>query len=227
MPTIYVYNNNNDSMEVYYRSSSEPMPYNTGNTLTVGEFRANSKSSIIWTTRSTMESWNSFRRYWGQSIYVGYVFKRIWEGGHAAQSQHYAGTALDIGQNLEGYTLERLRDAAYNSGVWSYVEPASLAPTWVHVDKRMGPPACSYGGYPAVGYGSAGVYVLVLQDALNALGYTGSGLDGYFGRGTLNALIKFQSVQGLTADGIANCETWNSITEQAVGIGQTSTVVNP
>ena len=75
--------------------------------------------------------------------------------------------------------------------------------------------------------GSVGQYVLVLQDALNALGYTGSGLDGYFGSGTRGAVIRFQRAQGLDQDGIVGCNTWERLTQLAVGIGQTPTVVNP
>jgi peptidoglycan hydrolase-like protein with peptidoglycan-binding domain len=69
--------------------------------------------------------------------------------------------------------------------------------------------------------------VLTLQDALNALGYTGSGLDGIFGNGTRNAVIRFQRAQGLDPDGIVGCQTWERLTELAVGIGRTSTVLDP
>ncbi|RCX17494.1 putative peptidoglycan binding protein [Anaerobacterium chartisolvens] len=227
MPTVYVYNYASNAMETYVRGLTEAMPYSTENTLSVGEFRANSRANVIWTDRRTMEAWNVLRSAWGRSIYVGYAFKRIWEGGHTAQSQHYAGTALDMAQNLDPATRNRLRDVAINTGVWSYVEPAYLTPTWVHVDKRTGIPACAAGGYPLVASGSVGVYVLVLQDGLNALGYTGSGLDGYFGAGTRTAVMRFQAAQGLSADGIAGCNTWEALTTMAVGIGQTATVVDP
>ena len=76
-------------------------------------------------------------------------------------------------------------------------------------------------------FGSVNNYVLTLQDALNALGYTGSGLDGIFGSGTRNAVINFQRAQGLDADGIVGCQTWERLTELAVSIGRTATVVDP
>lgn len=44
MAKILVYNNDTDRMETYYRGENEPMPYNTGGTLTVGEFRGSSNS---------------------------------------------------------------------------------------------------------------------------------------------------------------------------------------
>jgi len=143
-----------------------------------------------------MVAWNTLRRNYGKSIFVEYAFSRISQGGHTNQSQHYAGVAFDVGQNLDNAGRAALRAVAVNSGVWSYVEPGSLTPHWVHVDKRLSPPACPVGGYPAVGMGSKGVYVFVLQDALMSIGYTGTGLDGAFGPGTGRAVVRFQGSQG-------------------------------
>jgi peptidoglycan hydrolase-like protein with peptidoglycan-binding domain len=61
---------------------------------------------------------------------------------------------------------------------------------------------------------------------LNALGYQGAGLDGYFGTGTRNAVVNFQRSQGLSPDGIVGCTTWEALTSQAVGIGRTGTVID-
>ncbi len=227
MPIVYVYNPSSNNIEYYNRGLNEPMPYVTGNTLTVGEFRSNSNSSVVWTDRRVMEAWNITRRAWGRPIYVGYAFKRIWQGGHDRMSEHYAGTAFDMGQNLDNATRNALRDTAYNTGVWPYVEPAYLTPTWVHVDKRMGTPACAAGSFPLLRIGSKGVYVFVLQDALNAVGFTGAGLDGVYGAGTARAVSAFQASRGLGADGVAGCNTWNALSSAANGIGLTSTVVNP
>ena len=137
MAKILVFNNDSDRMETYYRGESEAMPYNTGRTLTVREFRGSSGSPTLWTTKRSMQSWNSQRFLWGGPIPVGFAFKRPWEGGHSNQSQHYAGVAFDVAQ---GWTNERralLRNSARTSGVWSYVEPVSITPTWVHFDKRF------------------------------------------------------------------------------------------
>ncbi|WP_010681094.1 hypothetical protein [Acetivibrio cellulolyticus] len=81
MANIFVYNNDTNSMEYYQRTENDPMPYNTGRTLLVMEFRGSSNSSTLWTTKRAMQSFNQFSRIWGQPIYVGYAFKRIWEGG--------------------------------------------------------------------------------------------------------------------------------------------------
>ena len=142
MARIIVFNNDSNRMENYYRGENERMPYNNGRTLTVGEFRGSSKSPTLWTTKRAMQSFNTTRYLFGMPIPVGFAFKRPWEGGHGSQSQHYAGVAFDSGQRLSNSERNRLRNTAINSGVWSYVEPANLTPTWVHFDKRFGRPAC-------------------------------------------------------------------------------------
>ena len=226
MAKIIVFNNDTDRMEVYYRGEEEPMPYNTNSTLKVREFRGSSKSPTLWTTKRTMQSWNSQRYIYGSGIPVGFAFKRPYEGGHGTQSQHYAGTACDVGQRLSQSQRTRLWNSANNSGVWSYVEPISLTPTWVHWDKRFGSPACSSGGFPQLKRGSLSNYVLIAQDDLNTLGYRTGGLDGIFGANTQNAVRRYQQAVGLSVDGIVGCNTWRSLQEAVVGTGRTSTTID-
>ena len=127
-----------------------------------------------------MQSWNTQRYIWGGPIPVGFAFKRPWEGGHSNQSQHYAGVAFDVAQGWTNARRASLRNSAKTSGVWSYVEPVSITPTWVHFDKRFGSPACSSGGYPQIKRGSLSNYVLIAQDDLNTLGFSTGGLDRNF-----------------------------------------------
>ena len=103
-----------------------------------------------------------------------------------------------------------------------------MTPTWVHFDRRLGTPACSgtTSGYPTLRRGAVGVYTLVMQDALNALGYSTRTLDGKFGANTESALKAFQRSVSLTADGVCGCNTWNRLTNAALGIGRTGTVIN-
>ena len=137
MAKILVFNNDTDRMETYYRGENEAMPYITNNTLRVREFRGSSRSNILWTTKRTMQSWNSQRYIFGSPIPVGFAFKRPYEGGHGNQSQHYAGVAFDVGQTLTQSQRNILWNSAKNSGVWAYVEPLRLTPTCVHFDKRF------------------------------------------------------------------------------------------
>ncbi len=226
MARIIVFNNDLDRMETYTRAESDPMPYNTNGTLRVREFRGSSKSNILWTTKRTMQSWNSQRYIFGAPIPVGFAFKRPYEGGHGNQSQHYAGVAFDVGQTLSSARRRTLYNSARNSGVWAYVEPQSLTPTWVHFDRRFGQPACSTGGFPTLKRGSISNYVLIAQDDLNTLGFRTGGLDGVFGAATQDAVTNYQRSRGLSADGIVGCNTWRSLQEEVVGTGPTSTTIN-
>ncbi len=142
------------------------------------------------------------------------------------QSQHYAGTAFDVAQLWTNERRAALRTSAINSGVWSYVEPVSISPTWVHFDRRQKPPACSSGGYPTLRRGSLSVYVLILQDGLNTLGFTTGGLDGIFGNRTFEAVKSYQTSRGLASDGIVGCNTWRSLQENVIGSGRTSTTLD-
>ena len=152
--------------KVYTYSSlreNDPMPYSTGRTLTVREFRGKSNSPVLWTTIAAMEAWNLTRRKYGRGIPVGYAFRRIWEGGHGTRSQHYAGVAFDVGQSLSQTQRTAIYNAARSTGAWGYVEPLSQTPTWVHFDRRYGTPACrgTTAGYPTLRRGSRGCYVMI------------------------------------------------------------------
>ena len=143
-----------------------------------------------------------------------------------SQSQHYAGVAFDAGQVLSSSERNRLRNTALSSGVWSYVEPANLTPTWVHFDKRFGRPSCGTAGYPLIRRGSISTYVLIAQDDLNTLGFRTGGLDGIFGSATEQAVRNYQRSRGLPVDGIIGCNTWRSLQENVVGTGRTSTTID-
>lgn len=115
MAKILVFNNDTDRMETYYREENQAMPYNANRTLTVREFRGSSKSQTLWTTKRTMQSFNTTRYLFSAPIPVGFAFKRPWEGGHGSQSQHYAGVAFDAGQTLSNRERNRLWNTANNS----------------------------------------------------------------------------------------------------------------
>ena len=50
-----------------------------------------------------------------------------------------------------------------------------------------------------------------VQNKLNSLGYNCGTADGYYGNDTKNAVVKFQSAKGLTADGEVSPATWNAL----------------
>lgn len=216
MINLLIYNHLAGVMENFALELYDPMPYVGTGSLTVQEFRGKSNSNIIWTDTRAMLAWDATRAAWGSPIYVGYAFRRIGEGGHANQSQHYTGMAFDVAQDLSNASRNRLRDLASDLGVWTYVEPAYLTPTWVHFDSRLTPPACS-AGYPMLRLSSRGVYVCTLQDALATVGIPSVEIDGIFGAQTYIAVLAFQRQNGLTADGIVGCQTWTILTEMTNG----------
>jgi len=67
--------------------------------------------------------------------------------------------------------------------------------------------------------GCIGVYVCVLQDALNVVGRAELSIDGVFGPLTGARVRVFQALNRLTADGIVGCATWTALMSQAVGRG--------
>ena len=216
---ILVYNNNTNRMETFYRGENEAMPYISNRTLTVKEFRGSSASDVLWTDRRCMMAWNSFRYVYGKPIFVGFAFKRPYEGGHGILSQHYAGLAFDVGQNLTNEGRTEMRNLAVSSRIWNYVEPASLTPRWVHFDERQ-----TISGYPVIRRGSRGVYVCIAQDALNSLNYLTGGLDGIFGTITERSTREYQSKKGLVVDGIIGRNTWNTLMTEVVGRGKNDSV---
>lgn len=228
MAKLLVYDQYENRFYTYNLSENDSMPYSYGNTLRLREFRGSSNANVLWTTVRAMEAWNLTRRRYGAGIPVGYAFKRIWEGGHGTASQHYAGVSFDVGQGTSNATRRAIHSAAVATGAWGYVEPLADTPTWVHFDRRYGTPACSgtTAGYPTVRNGSRNTYVLILQDALNALGYSTGTLDGIFGSRTESALRAVQRNFSLTADGICGCNSWKKITAAVVGIGRTRTVID-
>ena len=226
MIKILIYNNESNAFETYWLELNDSMPYVYNNSMLVSEFLGSSTSNVAWSSVDALKAWNETRIAYGNPIPFNYAFKRIWEGGHGRQSQHYAGVSFDVGQALNNQQRLNIYEIANDLDVWSYVEPLYLTPTWVHFDKRYGTPACS-AGYPTLKINDKGIYVLVLQDALNAIGYNTYELDGIFKEQTLNAVKQFQSDNALASDGIVGCATWTLLTQKAVGIGLTSTVLNP
>lgn len=65
--------------------------------------------------------------------------------------------------------------------------------------------------------GSTGADVELLQLALLRAGFDPGDIDGIFGSRTQNALIQYQQSAGLSADGIAGPQTWNSLTKYIRG----------
>ena len=66
-------------------------------------------------------------------------------------------------------------------------------------------------GCPLLKIGANGIITKLLQEKLTSLGYGTNGVDGIFGNGTKNAVIKYQKSKGLSADGIVGQNTWRKL----------------
>ena len=66
-------------------------------------------------------------------------------------------------------------------------------------------------GCPTLRKGATGNITKLLQEKLTALGYGTNGVDGIFGSGTKNAVIRYQKAKGLSADGIVGQNTWKKL----------------
>lgn len=66
-------------------------------------------------------------------------------------------------------------------------------------------------GCPLLRIGASGNITKLLQEKLTSLGYGTNGVDGIFGNGTKNAVIKYQKSKGLSADGIVGQNTWRKL----------------
>ena len=131
MANIYVYNNQTRRNGILYTGRVRAMPYNIGRTLTVNSSGVPCKYDVDY--KAGDGGFQHNKKCVGRPIYVGFAFKRIWEGA-MLPCLNYAGFPLMSGQNLDSATRDQLRNVAAATGVWTYLEPAYLTPTWVHFD---------------------------------------------------------------------------------------------
>ena len=69
-------------------------------------------------------------------------------------------------------------------------------------------------GEPQLEKGQSGEWIQYLQQMLQQAGYWGGAVDGEFGDDLEQAVIQFQSSNGLAADGIVGPMTWATLTGQ-------------
>lgn len=191
MYTLFIYNNESNRLERYNLHPYSNLPYATHSSLSVSEFFSNTSSSAGWTSTEFIRKWNCFSK--GQ-IRPEFVFRRIWEGGYICESMHYAGLAADT-----------LSDSNRDIFPFTSQNHVSLFPY----------------GYPDLSFGDIGLFVLVMQDALSALGFTEGELDGFFGPRTLSALTRFRHLYGLAPGSACDRQTWRALTFHACGCGIT------
>lgn len=67
--------------------------------------------------------------------------------------------------------------------------------------------------YPILRHKDNNAHVRILEEKLRDLGYMSRFVDSYFGTVTIDAVKKFQSDRGLTADAIVGQKTWRTLFE--------------
>lgn len=125
-------------------------------------------------------------------------------------------------------TLERIYAMASGTAE-STVTAVSAAQvqTAAVVPQSAGSGTAWFGGsYQTIESGQSGARVLLLQSALNRLGYALKA-DGKFGKATLSAVIAYQRSQGLSADGKAGRKTLQRLEQQLGGTVEPMTVITP
>lgn len=138
--------------------------------------------------------------------------------GGATNSYHKYGRAFDI--RCSGMKLDDICNVANTLGVKGIIRYSSF----VHIDSRITTYHHSNvtgknvkfekGGIPFVSVlkiGNKSNETGLVQFKLNSLGYNCGNADGVFGNNTLKAIIAFQKVNGLSADGIVGKQTWSKL----------------
>ena len=125
------------------------------------------------------------------------------------------------GNTSGGYGVESNGDGVYikRYNISTQYIPGFGRPNWGVVSSNAGNEEVSDTvSYPIIKLGSTGSDVKKAQQLLIAKGYScgAAGADGDFGAGTYNAVKKFQTDNGLEADGIVGANTWAALlkTEQ-------------
>ena len=228
MARVYIYDSYDNKFFRYNLSENDPMPYSTGDPAGAGIPRLKTNQCAV----------DHHRCHGGMEPDTPYLRQRhsggvrlqadLGRGGHGTTSQHYAGVAFDVGQRSTA--AERRKDlpgrcSQRGSGACWPMSRADLGYTLTGGTASL-PARAPRPVTPTLRRGSRSTYVLILQDALNALGYSTNTLDGIFGHATESALKACQRRFGLRADGVCGCATWKKIAGATVGIGRTATVID-
>ena len=86
--------------------------------------------------------------------------------------------------------------------------------TWGALRGAGGAPAAApvpSGGHPQLSQGARGGAVTELQQKLAAAGFDPGGVDGDFGPMTRSAVVRFQTANGLSVDGVVGPQTWGAL----------------
>ena len=185
--------------KVYTYSSlreNDPMPYSTGRTLTVREFRGKSN---IWEGGHGTRS----QHYAGVAFDVGQSLSQTQRTAiyNAARSTGAWGYVEPLSQTPTWVHFDR-----------RYGTPACRGTTAGYPTLRRGSRGCYVmilqDALSTLGY------------------QTGNRIDGIFGSRTEEALKGYQRRTSLRADGVCGCNSWKKISTAVLGVGRTKTTID-
>ncbi len=212
MTVLYLYDN---TARAFERHVCAELPYLEHGRIAMRSFLGQRGGDIAWTDMRLLRAYDALCEANGGPLYVSTGFKRVQSGLHPGQSAHYAGLALHMGQGMSGDEREELRALAAQTEAFHYVEPAYIAPAWVHAEVFAAPSCRLARGYPYLERGMSGVHVFVLQDALLLCGYSAA-LTGVVDAATERALQRFRFDEGLIPCACADAALWKRLMERAL-----------
>lgn len=191
----------------------------------VREFACKDGSDTIKIDLDLIPLIQRFRNYVEAGVYFNSAYrtpsynKKV---GGATNSYHVKGQALDIPfLNSYKYLTSREKMCAFFNTLG--VKGIIIYPTFIHVDTRTSKyHADNNGNYKTFGKvhipfkqtlkrGSNNVDVGIVQYKLKMLGYDVGNADMVYGGNTELSVRKFQSNNGLSADGVVGEKTWNKL----------------
>lgn len=211
---VLIYNDLTDKMETYQCSCDANMPYTRCHNLTVREFMAGSGSrTLAWSTRKFLKAYDQLIRNYGRKMRISRGFRRGWDAEEPMIMTHQLGTALDLGRDLSLPSLQSLATLSENMEVFDLISELDHNANGLHIHHH-GNPVNDYVPYSQIRRGSKGPEVCVAQDVLWALGYDITKISGVFDDELVSQTQRFQTAEGLSADGVIGSNTWNSLMSQ-------------
>lgn len=156
---------------------------------------------------------------------LGYYFGEIdgdfGDGTELAVRSFQSNNGLTVDGKAGESTLNLLnssnaKKASSSSGSGQKVTPV---PQYTPVTQFYNVTPAPDGSYVTLRPGSSGTLVSNLQNALKSQGYYNSTVDGKYGTGTIEAVIRFQADHGLSQDGVAGAATQRILYEGNFPVG--------
>ncbi len=161
------------------------------------------------------------RRLKELGYYNGVIDGDFGDGTELAVRSFQSNNGLTVDGKAGESTLNRLNSSSAkrpssSSGSGQRVTPI---PQYTPVTQFYNVTPAPDGSYVTLRPGSSGTLVSNLQNALRRQGYYNGTVDGKYGTGTIEAVIRFQADHGLSQDGVAGAATQRILYEGNFPIG--------